>query len=122
MSKTKMAVVVKPDGDAEVIEFTDETGLKTLQTAVDGYIEAVNLDDEFVMWVNEEGLIRNDLKSNWLGAILYNEVFQIPNPIMGTVVFTGGADAEGYTKGLTPIQVVATLGMADVAHQAQHRE
>ena len=122
MSKTKVAVVVKPDGEAEVIEFTDETSLKTLQTAVDGYIEAVNLDDEFVMWVNEEGLIRNDLKSNWLGAILYNEIFKIPNPIMGTVVFTGGVDAEGYTKGLTPIQVVGTLGMADVAHQAQNRE
>lgn len=122
MSETKKAVVVQPNGSAEVIEFTSDTALATLQKAVDGYIEPVNLDDEFVMWVNEEGLLRQDLVSNFLGATLYQEVFQFPNPINGAIVFTGGVDEEGYTQGLTTSQVFATLSMADVAYKASHQE
>ena len=122
MSETKKAVVVQPNGSAEVIEFTSDTALATLQKAVDGYIEPVSLDENFVMWVNEEGLLRNDLVSNYVGAILYQEVFQIPNPINGTIVFTGGTDEEGYTQGLTTAQVFAALSMADVAYKASNQQ
>lgn len=122
MLEQKKAVVVQPDGTAEVIEFTDENGLKTLQTAVDGYIESVMLDPNFVMWVNEEGLIRKDLKSNWLGATLYEEAFQIKNPINGTIVFTGGADAEGFTLGLEEWQVEAAKQMAELAFRYSHKD
>ena len=122
MSETKKAVVVQPNGSAEVIEVADDKMLATLQKAVDGYIEAVSLDEEFVMWVNEEGLFRADLSSNYLGAILYEEIFKVKNPINGTVVFTGGTDEEGYTLGLTDIQIAGTLAMADVAYRAKHQE
>lgn len=122
MSALKKAVVVQPNGSAEVIEIADGQMLATLQKAVDGYIEPVNLDDEFVMWVNEEGLYRPDLVSNYLGAILYQEIFKVKNPINGTVVFTGGVDDEGFTLGLTDVQIAGTLAMADVAYRATHRE
>ena len=122
MSETKKAVVVQPNGSAEVVEFTSDTALATLQKAVDGYIEAVDLDEKFVMWVNEEGLLRQDLVSNYLGAILYKEVFKAYNPINGTVVFTGGVDEEGMTLGLTETQLEGTLLMAEVAYRATHEE
>lgn len=117
MSEQKKAVVVKPDGTAEVIQFSTETALKTLQTAVDGYIEAVYLDPDVTMWVNEEGLFRPDLASNFLGATLYQEIFKIPNPINGTVVFTGGADHEGNTVSLDEDNVVSVLEMAALAKE-----
>lgn len=122
MSALKKAVVVQPNGSAEVIEIADGQMLATLQKAVDGYIEAVDLDEQFVMWVNEEGLYRADLSSNYLGAILYKEIIKVYNPINGTVVFTGGTDEEGFTLGLTDVQIAGTLAMADVAYRATHQE
>jgi hypothetical protein len=117
MSETKKAVVVQPDGTAEVVEFTNETGLKTLQTAVDGYIEAVYLDLATTMWVNEEGLFRPDLASNFLGATLYYKMFGVETPINGTIVFTGGSDSEGYTESLDEDSIVDVLEMAALAKE-----
>jgi hypothetical protein len=117
MSETKKAVIVQPDGTAEVIEFTNETGLKTLQTAVDGYIEAVFLDDTTTMWVNEEGLFRPDLVSNFVGAKFYLQMFGVPNPINGTIVFTGGSDSEGNTESLDEDKIVDVLEIAALAKE-----
>lgn len=71
-----------------------EDSLTTLQTAVDGLIQPVDFYN-FTMWVNEEGLLRNDLDRNLVASAFYS------TPIMGTIVFTGGVDDEGETLGLS---------------------
>ena len=56
MTEKLLAMVVTPQGDVEQVAFSPKQTLKFLQKQVDGYIEAVPLSDEFVVWVNEEGL------------------------------------------------------------------
>jgi hypothetical protein len=92
----KKALIIKADFAVE------ETGteLKELQTAVDGYIEAIDLSPELTMWVNEEYLLRNELIINPLASALYASIGG-NQPVFGDVVLTGGTDPEGYTLGLT---------------------
>lgn len=89
----KLALKIDTEGNAFEVDIT-ENELKKLQEAVDGYIEAVDLLD-FTMWVNEEGLLRNDLNRNFIGS----EVCGFT--IMGDIVITGKTDENGDTIGLT---------------------
>jgi len=86
---TKLALMVTPEGKVSNLDL-ELNELKQLQEAVDGYIEAVSFTG-FTMWVNEEGLFRNDLKPNAVAYGFY------PTPIMGNIVFTGSTDDEGET-------------------------
>jgi hypothetical protein len=92
----KKALIIKADFAVE------ETGtaLKELQTAVDGYIEGIDLSPDLTMWVNEEYLLRNELVINPLASALFASIGG-NQPVFGDVVFTGGTDPEGYTLGLT---------------------
>ena len=103
------ALKLNVHGETEVVDLdAPEGSLKVLQSAVDGWIEAVDLSDEMTMWVNEEGkligLIRNDMATK-----MFREVFGNVDVIMGDVVFTGGADDEGETVGLTDAQIASLL-------------
>lgn len=89
----KLALKVTPEAKIEKLDIT-ENSLKQLQGAVDGYIEAVDLSHNLTMWVNEEGLLRNDLVVNPVAYAFYS------SPILGTIVFTGGVDENGDTLGL----------------------
>jgi hypothetical protein len=91
----KLALQVTPDGEITELDISSNA-LNVLQTAVDGLIEAVDLTNELTLWVNEEGLLRSDLKLNLIAQAFYSA------PIMGTIVFTGGTDDEGETLGLDP--------------------
>ncbi len=86
---TKLALKIDTEGKVTALDIT-ENELKQLQEAVDGYIEAVTFGG-FTMWVNEEGLLRNDLVPNPVAYGFY------PRAIMGNIVFTGNADSEGDT-------------------------
>ena len=92
----KLALKITPDGVATEIDIaTDE--LKKLQDAVDGLIQPV--DFEFgsrylTMWVNEEGLLRNDLEMNPVAFMFYS------SPIMGNIIITGAPDEDGETTSL----------------------
>jgi len=90
----KLALKVTPN--AEVIELDLNAGneLSIMQEAVDGLIQPVDFAG-FTMWVNEEGLLRNDLEHNFALMAFY------PTPIMGNAVFTGGIDEEGNTLPLS---------------------
>ena len=92
----KKALIIKADFGFE------ETGteLKELQSAVDGYIEAIDLNNDLTMWVNEEYLLRNEFEVNPLASALFASIGGT-RPIFGDVVITGGTDPEGYTLGLT---------------------
>jgi hypothetical protein len=90
---TKLALMITPEGKVSELDIsTDE--LKKLQEAVDGWIEPVSFVG-FTMWVNEEGLLRDDLVPNAVAFGMY------PTPIMGNIVFTGETDDEGETLPLS---------------------
>lgn len=88
----KLALQVSPMGEITELDISQDS-LKTLQTAVDGLIQPIDYAG-FTVWVNEEGLLRNDLEQNLPMMSIYR------TPIMGNAVFTGGVDSEGETLGL----------------------
>jgi len=107
----KLALKITPDGVATEIDIaTDE--LKKLQDAVDGLIQPV--DFEFgsrylTMWVNEEGLLRNDLVVNPVALAFYS------SPIMGNIVITGAPDENGETTSLdSSTEVEAIKNVCDM--------
>lgn len=92
---TKMALMITTEAKVVKLELNEDTELKQLQQAVDGYIEAVDLSPNLIMWVNEEGLLRDNLSVNPVAYAFYSQ------PIMGDIVFTGGIDGEGNTRALS---------------------
>lgn len=110
---SKSAVVITPALEASVIDISDNE-LSKLQSAVDGYIEAVVVSSDVVMWVNEEFVFRQDLLPNPVASAFYSSVGGT-RPIFGTVVLTGGTDPEGYTLGLTAQDVEDALEIAERA-------
>jgi hypothetical protein len=92
---SKHALLVKTDLTYEGLDIA-EGELKKLQNAVDGLIQPVDIGDKVTMWVNEEGLLRGDLKLNHLATMLMEEM-GYKTPIMGDVVFTGAPDEDGNT-------------------------
>lgn len=110
MSKT--ALVINTNAEVSLIDLSSDS-LKVLQAAVDGLIQPVDLDDSVTMWVNEEGLLRSDLEINPIATGIYSQMFDINNPIMGDVVFTGGTDSEGNTLPLATEEIRVLTEVAD---------
>jgi hypothetical protein len=113
---SKSAVVITPALEASVIDIAQDE-LSKLQKAVDGYIEAVVVASDVVMWVNEEFVFRPDLQPNIIGSALYSEIGG-NRPIFGTVVLTGGTDPEGYTIGLSEADVAEMLDIVEQTRKA----
>jgi hypothetical protein len=102
------AYIVKVDGSREVVEFEKGESYDVLSKAVGGYIECVRLADNLDMWVNEEGKLVG-LPVNEYGTLFYQEIHGATDIICGDVIFTGGADDEGETLGLSDDEI-AGLG------------
>lgn len=99
---SQFAAIMSTDGAVQVVPFVDNQ-LKTLQTAVDGYIEAIALAPDLIMWVNEEGKM-NKLPFNQAAtSILVKHGGS--DYIVGQVVFTGGNDSNGNTTGISEEQI-----------------
>lgn len=90
-----MALRITTEAKIEKLLLENDTELDQLQKAVDGYIEAVDLSPNLTMWVNEEGLLRDNLSVNPVAYAFYS------SPIMGDIVFTGGTDENGDTLPLS---------------------
>lgn len=114
---SKQALVVKAELVAELIDIASDE-LNKLQKAVDGLIEAVDILPNVTMWVNEEGLLREDLEVNYLATAFMQELFHATTPIMGDVVFTGAPDDEGNTKPLTQADVAELTELTRKAKEA----
>jgi hypothetical protein len=91
------------DGAVQVIPFVDNQ-LKTMQTAVGGYIEAIKLAPDLVMWVNEDGKM-NKLPFNQAATSIFMKYGKGTDFIVGQVVFTGGVDSNGETDGISEAQI-----------------
>lgn len=119
----KKAVLVQPDGKWEIVEFDNSNGLEVLQKAVDGLIQPVDINPVGItMWVNEEGLYRNDFTENFMASAIFEESYgENATPIMGNAIYTGGTDSEGYTDGLSEKHLEVIVQMAKFAETALSR-
>jgi hypothetical protein len=108
----KLALVISPAGQVERLDIS-ENSLSQLQNAVGGLIEAVDIKEDLTMWVNEEFLFSGNEPN--LVATAYFEIAGGTYPILGSVVFTGGSDSEGYTMGLSDRHAENIALVADMA-------
>lgn len=115
---TKQALVVNMDLTSELIDIADNE-LRALQAAVDGLIQPVDVTPDVTMWVNEEGLLRDDLEPNPLGTAIMRELYSSSDAvIMGDIVFTGAPDSEGRTTGLKQGDIDTVAGIIRFATEA----
>lgn len=115
---SKHALVVKADLTAELIDIAEQE-LSKLQAVVDGLIEAVQVNEDITMWVNEEGLFRSDLDTNYLASVILAVLSGGRQPLIkGNIVFTGSADDNGETKGLQQGDVDQITSMVKRATEA----
>ena len=77
----------------------EDTELETLQDAVGGLIQAVDLTPSLTMWCNEEGKLIG-LPVNPVATAMWTRYFGETDVIVGNVVFTGGCDEDGNTTSL----------------------
>ena len=82
-----MAELIKADGQRQKVEPKngEKFKLEELQGYVDGYIEAIFLDDDTVMVVNEEGKLLG-LPYNQLASIKFLQAKGYHEPIVGDVL------------------------------------
>jgi hypothetical protein len=78
--------------------------LEKLQSAVGGWVQAIDLSDTMSMWCNEEGKMIS-LPHNPFGQALWEQSYGRTDYIVGDVVITGGVDDEGETISLTDEQI-----------------
>lgn len=99
----KLAVKISTTGEVTELDMTADS-LQTLQTAVGGWVQAIDLASDLTMWCNEEGKL-NGLPHNPYAQFMWDKAFGAHTDyIVGDVVLTGGTDDEGYTLGLTAEQ------------------
>lgn len=85
--------------DCSFNENIEDANLETLQEAVGGLIQAVDLTPRLTMWCNEEGKLMG-LPVNPVATAMWTRYFGETDVIVGDVVFTGGSDEEGETTAL----------------------
>jgi len=95
---SKQFVLIKSNGMAYLVE-SDESTLSTLQTLVEGYIECVTATKSVLgfdadVWVNEEGLYRQDFEINLVAS------YMTGRQIVGPAVIAKSS-TSGSTLGLT---------------------
>lgn len=98
---TRLAVRVSPDARTERVDLGDDAYPVIVQ-AVMGDIEPVTLAEDFEFYANENGWAEFSLfERNPLAEAVQLGCLGAANPILGPVIFTGGVDDEGETRGLS---------------------
>jgi hypothetical protein len=107
-----------PEGTARVATLSDGIdsaeslrGLYGLIGCV--YGEVVSLADDLHMWLDEEGLLHRPQLPLNRPAMRMAAEFDRTRACVGTVVFTGGADASGVTLGLSDERLRWLLGQLE---------
>ena len=111
----KMALQIKTDGTLTELDLS-QNSLETLQQAVEGLVQAVDIAGDLTMWCNEEGKMIS-LPHNPYGQAFWETAFPVSefgrtDYIVGDIVLTGGTDAEGETLGLSVAQVFQIKDLA----------
>ena len=100
---TKQFLLIEDTGYAFLVNHEGDDTLRTLQTGVDGLIECVTADDGVLgfradIWVNEEGLFRQDFAINLVASFITGR------QIVGPAVIARSS-SQGATLGLTDAQI-----------------
>ncbi len=104
----KNAMVITTLGSVSLVNLETQA-LETLQDAVGGYVQAIDLDNnQMTMWCNEEGKMIG-LPHNPFGQMFWEKMYDRTDYIVGDIVLTGGADDEGETIGLTDEQITEIM-------------
>jgi hypothetical protein len=99
MNKQFVYIHQSSTGYGFLVNAEDDT-LATLQALVDGLIECVySKEYECDVWVNEEGLFREDFEVNMVAGRITNRV------LVGPAVLAN-SDSEGATTGIKPAQML----------------
>jgi hypothetical protein len=107
-----MRVAIIPADDTMPIRITTiENTLEAKQKIVDGYIEAIRLEDNewgsmrMDMYCNEEFLYRTDFTENMRASALWLFSTRVPQVIWGDTVLIGGVGPTGEDLPLSDDQV-----------------
>lgn len=102
---SKKALQVKTTGEVVELDITADS-LEYLQTAVGGWVQAIDIATDMTMWCNEEGKLIG-LPHNPYAQFMWDKAFGAHTDyIVGDIVLTGGTDEEGATLGLSDEQTV----------------
>jgi hypothetical protein len=113
---SKKALQIKTTGEVVAIDITADS-LEYLQTAVGGWVQAIDIATDMTMWCNEEGKLIG-LPHNPYAQFMWDKAFGAHTDyIVGDVVLTGGTDSEGYTLGLTDEQMQIINGIVKKVSQ-----
>ena len=96
----KNAIKITPEGEVSIIDIAGDE-LSTLQGAVGGWVQAIDLDDAVSLWVNEEGKMLRQAHNRKAQALWDAAFGPETDYIVGTAVVTGTPDAHGNTRGLS---------------------
>lgn len=99
---------ISTDGDVTQVELgsRDDSTLHALYREIGcDLVEVIALTTQVDMWVDEEGMYRQEV--NHVATALARRYGWTHQPYFGTVVLTGGSDAEGASESLAPIALVA---------------
>lgn len=109
----KLAVSVTVDGQVLVLDLEkSESELATLQNAVGGWIQAVDLKDGMSMYLNEEGKVYG-LEPNPVATKYFEDSYGVGSDVVvGDVVFTGLPDRNGDTTAITSTQLQDIINRA----------
>ncbi|MFI0243176.1 DUF6573 family protein [Streptomyces sp. NPDC016845] len=107
MSNTRttpgFALLVRTDGQFTLLDWpaSDDDQLKILYAACNcDHVDAVQITETLTMWLDDEGMI-NQAAMNPGATHLYSLYRPLHQGYYGHALFTGGADLEGNTLGLT---------------------
>ncbi len=100
----KTAIRITTAGEVATLDISTEP-LATLQGAVGGLVQAVDLSERLTMWLNEEGKVLGQAHNPY-GQFFWDKLYGAHTDyIVGDVVISGGTDEDGNTLGLTEQQV-----------------
>ena len=106
----KLAVKVRINGETEVMDISGDC-LKALQSAVGGYVEAVDIGKGLTLWCDEEGKLKS-YPTNEVASMLCKF-----DRIVGDVVITAGFDDEGDIEPLSDKKVDSVVNFVQVARR-----
>jgi hypothetical protein len=89
-----MATLIHPSGKIEAIMPTNGNAFTAneIHALVDGYLECLTLPDGRLMWLDEEGKLKEKVL-NLVATFLALDVLQHGDTIVGTAVITTRAEA-----------------------------
>ncbi|MFZ3562685.1 DUF3846 domain-containing protein [Streptomyces sp. BH097] len=110
---TGFALLVRTDGQFRLLDWPAniDQRQKILYAACDcDHIEPVQITDHLTMWVDEEVTL-NGSGVNWGATLLHALHRPSHQSYYGHALFTGGADAQGNTLGLTELEAASLVEM-----------